>query len=36
MLDLTDEQKMIREMVGKPAKDKIESLVKDADLFLGY
>ena len=32
ILDLTDEQKMIQEMVGKLAKDRIETLVKEADV----
>jgi len=31
-MDFTDEQKMIREMVSKLAKDKIEPLVKEADV----
>ena len=31
-MNFTDEQKMIKEMVGKLAKDKIEPLVKEADV----
>ncbi len=31
-MDFTDEQKMIQDMVGKLAKDKIEPLVKEADV----
>ena len=30
-MNFTDEQKMIQEMVGKLARDKVEPLVKEAD-----